>query len=56
MIGDFDICPVCGSDKIMKYSRVAGFITPVDSWNKVRKNFEYDRRVSYGLEKFNENS
>ena len=56
MIGDFDICPMCGSDKIMKYSRVAGFITPVDSWNKVRKNFEYDRRVSYGLEKFNENS
>lgn len=53
LIGDFDICPICGSDKITKYSRVAGFITPVESWNKIRKNYEYDRRVSYSTEQFN---
>lgn len=53
-IGDINKCPVCGSEKISKYMRVAGFITPVNSWNPVRKNYEYKRRVSYGKDCFDE--
>ena len=52
LIGDHDECPICHSTKMSKYMRVVGFIVPVNSWNKVRKDYEYSRRVSYSKEEF----
>lgn len=46
-VGKHDKCPICDKNIICQYTRVVGFLTPVKSWNKVRKNYEYDRRVFY---------
>jgi len=44
---DGEMCPVCGEsiDKII--TRVVGFFTIVDSWNKVRRKEDYPNRVQY---------
>lgn len=34
----------CGSDKIEHLTRVVGFFTPVESWNKTRREWEFPRR------------
>ena len=34
----------CGSEDIEYMTRVVGFMTPVDSWNKVRRDWEFPRR------------
>ncbi len=46
-IGKHDICPINGDPIVCQYTRVVGFVTPVTSWNKKRRDFEYDRRVFY---------
>jgi len=40
-------CTICEAEIVNHYLRVVGFITPVSSWNAVRKNWEYDRREFY---------
>lgn len=46
-IGKKEKCPVCDGDIVCQYTRVVGFITPVKSWNSVRKEYEYDNRYFY---------
>lgn len=46
-IGKHDSCPICEKEIVCQYTRVVGFITPVRSWNQVRRDWEYDRRVFY---------
>ncbi len=46
-IGKHDTCPINGDPIICQYTRVVGFVTPVKSWNKTRKSFEYDKRKFY---------
>lgn len=46
-VGKKDSCPVCSSNIVCQYTRVVGFITPVRSWNTVRKNYEYNNRTFY---------
>lgn len=42
--GKLEICPICGS-KIKDYlTRVVGFFTPVSSWGKVRREWEFPNR------------
>lgn len=47
VVGRFDKCPITESPAVCQYTRVVGFITPVRSWNTVRKDYEYKNRVFY---------
>ena len=38
-----DICPVCGKPKVTTYQRIVGFLTPVRSYSKERKEEFYKR-------------
>ena len=44
-MGDISACPICNADIIDKYTRVVGFFTPVSSWNKTRREWEFPRRT-----------
>ena len=46
-IGKKDKCPICGSPIVETWCRVVGFITPKSSYNPVRRDYEFDRRVFY---------
>jgi ribonucleoside-triphosphate reductase (formate) len=46
-VGMSDECPVCGKEIAKRYSRVVGFITPVSSWNSVRRDYEFKNRYFY---------
>lgn len=48
--GNHDVCPKCGGKIIEKYTRVVGFFVPVSSWNKVRREWEFPRRVFKSVE------
>ena len=37
-------CPKCESENVTQYTRVVGFFTPVSSWNKDRREWEFPRR------------
>lgn len=37
-------CYECGSEEFTYMTRVVGFFTPVDSWNKTRREWEFPRR------------
>ena len=43
-------CPHCGGHSLGYFTRTIGYFTPVDSWNKVRREWEFPRR------KFNDDS
>lgn len=51
-VGKHDKCPICDKNIVRQYTRVVGFITPVNSWNKVRREYEYDRRVFHSNDRF----
>ena len=38
-----DICPICGKPKITTYQRIVGFLTPVRTYSKERKEEFYKR-------------
>lgn len=42
--GNYDDCPVCRGKIVEKYSRVVGFLTPITSWNKTRREWEFPKR------------
>lgn len=44
-MGDITTCPICNGEIIDKYTRVVGFFTPVSSWNKTRREWEFPRRT-----------
>lgn len=43
--GDITSCPICSSEIVDKYTRIVGFFTPISSWNKTRKEWEFPRRT-----------
>lgn len=43
-------CPHCGGHSLGYFTRTIGYFTPVNSWNKVRREWEFPRR------KFNDDS
>jgi len=43
-VGKVEKCH-CGKEIVCTYSRVVGFITPTKSWNRVRREWEYPKRV-----------
>ena len=45
-IGEKDVCEICGAPIVARFQRVVGFITCVESWNNVRREYEYKRRTS----------
>ena len=48
--GDHEACPVCKSQVVEKYTRVVGFMTPVSSWNSVRREWEFPKRSFNGID------
>ena len=42
--GNIDVCPVCQGQITTKFTRVVGFFTPVSSWNKTRREWEFPKR------------
>lgn len=48
--GDLSVCPVCGGAICDKMTRVVGFFTPVSSWNKVRREWEFPKRTKVNLD------
>ena len=49
-IGEKDTCDICGAPITNHYQRVVGFITCVEVWNPVRRDYEYKRRTSIKVE------
>lgn len=50
--GNHEKCPICGGKIVDHYTRVIGFFTPVSSWNKTRKLWEFPRRDFGPVESF----
>lgn len=55
-IGEKDTCDICGEPITTRFQRVVGFITCVEAWNPVRREYEYKRRTSVKAEDANANS
>lgn len=52
VLGDYDIHPTTGEKVIEKYTRIVGFFTPVSSWNKTRREWEFPKRVVHKNDDF----
>ncbi len=46
-IGNDVACPTCGKKIVNKYTRVVGFLTPVNGWSKTRREYEFPNRKFY---------
>ena len=46
-VGKHEKCPACQEAIVCQFSRVVGFITPIRAWSKVRREWEFPRRVFY---------
>lgn len=46
-IGKSKKCPVCNKDIKIQYTRVVGFLTPVQCWNETRRDYEFPNRYFY---------
>lgn len=44
-LGNIGTCSVCGDTELKKFTRVVGFMTEVDSWNKTRREWEFPKRT-----------
>ena len=40
-------CPICGGEKVDSYMRIVGYLTPISSWNTIRKEYEFEKRERY---------
>ena len=49
--GRHEFSPINGSPCVCQYTRVVGFVTPVNSWNKTRRSIEYPNRIFYNKER-----
>ena len=47
-VGNVNTCPICGKPIIGKYTRVVGFLTKVNNWNKTRREADFPNRQFYG--------
>lgn len=45
VVGSGKICPHCGSEINEWLTRIIGYFTRTTSWNAVRRDYEYERRV-----------
>jgi len=43
--GTSDTCPICAKKIISHMTRVVGYFTKTDSWNIVRREYEFPNRV-----------
>lgn len=50
VIGNVEKCPICDKPIKEKYCRIVGFLTPVSSWNKVRREWEFPHRSFKNVE------
>ena len=50
-VGNVDTCPICGKPITGKYTRVVGFLTKVNNWNKTRREYDFPNRQFYGSAK-----
>ena len=48
--GNSNTCSICGANITDHYTRIVGYFTHVDSWNSVRREYEFPKRVFGGLE------
>jgi ribonucleoside-triphosphate reductase (formate) len=46
-VGNVDSCTICEGKIINKLTRVVGFLTKLNNWNKVRRTFEFNNRQFY---------
>lgn len=37
-------CPICGGEIVGEYTRVVGFLTPIRTWHKVRREVDFPNR------------
>jgi ribonucleoside-triphosphate reductase len=44
------ICPICNSKIVDHFTRIVGYLTPVSSWLKERREYEFERRQFKKLE------
>lgn len=42
--GNFEICPHCGSKKVIHLSRVIGFFSVIENWSPARKKYDFPNR------------
>jgi ribonucleoside-triphosphate reductase len=42
--GNFKNCPNCNSDKLSHYTRVIGYFSRVENWNKTRRENDFPNR------------
>lgn len=54
IVGKKNECPICQKEIINQFTRVVGFITPVNSWQETRKEWEYPKRVFHTNEELKE--
>lgn len=47
-VGNVEVCPICGKPIVGKYTRVVGFLTKVNNWNKTRRTVDFPNRQFYG--------
>lgn len=45
-----NVCPICGGIKVDEYIRIVGYLVPVSTFNKVRKEVEYPNRKFYKVD------
>ena len=48
--GKTDKCPICGEKIINYYTRVIGYFSPVNSWNKTRRELDFPNRHFTGVD------
>ena len=52
--GKFDTCPNCQSKKVDLFSRVIGYFSKVQNWNKTRRECDFPNRKFISAEQFKE--
>ena len=48
--GNSTTCPICDEQIIDWLTRIIGYFTKVSSWNKVRREYEFQNRTFNGIE------
>ena len=43
--GKVDVCPKCGKAIVHRVTRIVGYMTPVEDWTLLRREWEFPRRV-----------
>ena len=48
--GKFASCPDCGSEQLKHYTRVIGYFSNVEGWNKTRREYDFPNRKFLKIE------